>query len=153
MDSSPPGSSSLGFSRQEHWSGLPFPSPMHESEKWKWSRSVVSILSDPMDCSLPASSVHGISRQEYWSGVPLPSPADRQVLWRTAQDGFSVAQSCPSLYDSMGCSVPGFLALHYLPEIVVCSNLCPLSQCDAIQPSQPLSLPSSPALSLSQHQG
>ena len=25
--------SSLGFSRQEHWSGLPFPSPMHESEK------------------------------------------------------------------------------------------------------------------------
>ena len=33
---------SLGFSRQEHWSGLPFPSPMHESEKGKWSRSVVS---------------------------------------------------------------------------------------------------------------
>ena len=32
---------SLGFSRQEHWSGLPFPSPMHESEKWKWSRSVM----------------------------------------------------------------------------------------------------------------
>ena len=26
---------SLGFSRQEHWSGLPFPSPMHESEKGK----------------------------------------------------------------------------------------------------------------------
>ena len=26
---------SLGFSRQEHWSGLPFPSPMHESEKSK----------------------------------------------------------------------------------------------------------------------
>ena len=24
---------SLGFSRQEHWSGLSFPSPMHESEK------------------------------------------------------------------------------------------------------------------------
>ena len=33
---------SLGSSRQEHWSGLPFPSPMHESEKWKGSRSVVS---------------------------------------------------------------------------------------------------------------
>ena len=25
-------SPSLGFSRQEHWNGLPFPSPMHESE-------------------------------------------------------------------------------------------------------------------------
>ena len=24
---------SLGFSRQEYWSGLPLPSPMHESEK------------------------------------------------------------------------------------------------------------------------
>ena len=24
---------SLGFSRQKYWSGLPFPSPMHESEK------------------------------------------------------------------------------------------------------------------------
>ena len=24
---------SLGFSRQEHWSGLPLASPMHESEK------------------------------------------------------------------------------------------------------------------------
>ena len=32
-DVSLPGSPSLGFSRQEHWSGLPFPSPMHESEK------------------------------------------------------------------------------------------------------------------------
>ena len=26
-------SPSMGFSRQEHWSGLPFPSPMHESGK------------------------------------------------------------------------------------------------------------------------
>ena len=50
IDGSPPGSLSLGFSRQEHWSGLPFPSPVHESEKWKWSRSVVS------DCSRP----HGL---------------------------------------------------------------------------------------------
>ena len=38
---------SLGCSRQEHWSGLPFPSPMHESEQWKWSRSVVSDSSQP----------------------------------------------------------------------------------------------------------
>ena len=38
---------SLGFSRQEHWSGLPFPSPMHESEKWKWSHSVMSDSSWP----------------------------------------------------------------------------------------------------------
>ena len=30
---SPPDSPSLRFSGQEHWSGLPFPSPVHESEK------------------------------------------------------------------------------------------------------------------------
>ena len=38
---------SLGFSRQEHWSGLPFPSPVPESEKWKWSCSVMSDSSRP----------------------------------------------------------------------------------------------------------
>ena len=27
------GPPSLGFSRQEHWNGSPFPSPIHESEK------------------------------------------------------------------------------------------------------------------------
>ena len=42
IDGSHQAPSSLGFSRQEHWSGLPFPSPMRESEKWKGSRSVVS---------------------------------------------------------------------------------------------------------------
>ena len=42
MDCSPPGFSVHGISRQEHWSGLPFPSPMHESEKWKSSHSVLS---------------------------------------------------------------------------------------------------------------
>ena len=38
---------SLGFSRQEYWSGLPFPSPMHAREKWKWSHLVVSDSSRP----------------------------------------------------------------------------------------------------------
>ena len=33
IDNSPLAPPSLGFSSQEHWSGLPFPSPMHESEK------------------------------------------------------------------------------------------------------------------------
>ena len=47
---------SLGFSRQEHWSGLPFPSPVHESEV----AQSCPTLSDPMDCSLPGSFVHGI---------------------------------------------------------------------------------------------
>ena len=50
---SPP---SLGFSRQEHWSGLPFPSPVHESEV----AQLCPTLCDPMDYSPPDSLVHGI---------------------------------------------------------------------------------------------
>ena len=38
---------SLGFSNQVEWSGLPFPSPMYESEKWKGSHSVVSSPQQP----------------------------------------------------------------------------------------------------------
>ena len=41
-DGSPPGSPVPGILQAKHWSGLPFPSPMHESEKWKWRHSVVS---------------------------------------------------------------------------------------------------------------
>ena len=47
---------SLGFSGQEHWSGLPLPSPMRESEV----AQACLTLSDPMDCSPPGSSIHGI---------------------------------------------------------------------------------------------
>ena len=57
IDGSPPGSLSLGFSRQEYWSGLPFPSPMHESEKWKWIVQSCPTLNDPMDCSMPGFTV------------------------------------------------------------------------------------------------
>ena len=73
-DGSPPGSPVPGILRQEHWSGLPFPSPMHESEKWKWSCSVMSNPQRPH--GLQASRLlrtWDFSRQEYWSGVPLPS--------------------------------------------------------------------------------
>ena len=36
IDSSPPGSPSLGFSRQEHWSGLPFPYPfILQKSRWQ----------------------------------------------------------------------------------------------------------------------
>ena len=47
---------SLGFSRQEHWSGLPLSSPLCESEV----AQSCPTRSDPMDCSLPVSSIHGI---------------------------------------------------------------------------------------------
>ena len=62
---------SMEFSRQEYWSGLPFPSPMHESEKWKWS--CVWLLATPWIAAHQAPLSMEFYRQEYWSGVPLPS--------------------------------------------------------------------------------
>ena len=71
IDSCPPGSPSLGFSRQEHWSGLPFPSPVHESESENEVAQSCLTLRDPMDCSLPGSSVHGIfqARVLEWGAI------------------------------------------------------------------------------------
>ena len=66
---------SLGFSRQEHWNGLPFPSPVHESEKSKVrSLSRVWLLVTPWTAAYQAPPSMGFSRQEYWSGVPWPFP-------------------------------------------------------------------------------
>ena len=64
---------SLGFSRLDNWSGSPFPSPTHESKKSKWSRSVVSDSSHPMDCRPPGSSIHGIfqARVLEWGANPF----------------------------------------------------------------------------------
>ena len=67
---------SLGFSRQEPWSGLTFPSPMYESEKWKWKWSPVWLLATPWTAAYQAPPSMGFSRQGYWSGLPLPSPGD-----------------------------------------------------------------------------
>ena len=50
--------------------GKPFSSPMHESEKWKWSRSVVSDSRTPWTAAHQASPSMGFSKQKYWSGVP-----------------------------------------------------------------------------------
>ena len=47
IDGSPPGSSIPGIPRQEHWSGLPFPSPMHESRSESEVAQSCPTLSDP----------------------------------------------------------------------------------------------------------
>ena len=51
---------SLGFFKQEHWSGLPFPSPVHESESESEVAQSCPTLSNPKHCSPPGSSIHGI---------------------------------------------------------------------------------------------
>ncbi|XDA85175.1 hypothetical protein R6Z07F_014952 [Ovis aries] len=76
---------SLGFSRQEHWSGLPFPSPVHESES-EVAQSCLT-LRDLMDCSLPGSSAHGIfqARVLEWLAIALSRRLSYVVVKRNAE--------------------------------------------------------------------
>ena len=90
IDGSPPGSPSLGFSRQEFWSGLPlkkffgihnliafcksfctFVSQVHRTQK---SLSRVRLFVTPWIVAHQAPQSMGFSRHEYWSGLPFPSP-------------------------------------------------------------------------------
>ena len=63
---------SMGFSRQEYWSGLSFPSPMHAC--------MLSCVSHVQLCVTLWTAAHqallsmGFSKQEYCSGLPFPSP-------------------------------------------------------------------------------
>ena len=72
-------------------------------------------------------------------------------VWKFASVQFSsVAQSCLTLCDPMNHSTPGLPVHHKLLEI---TQIHAHQVGDAIQPSHPLSSPSPPAPSPSQHQG
>ena len=78
-DSSPPGSSILGFSWQEYWSGLPFPPSMHAC--------MLSHFSCVRFCATPWTAAHvaplstGFSKQGYWSGLPFPETWSNRQIW------------------------------------------------------------------------
>ena len=93
---------SLGFSRQEHWSGLPFLSPVHESEKWKWSLSVMSDSATPWTAAHQAPPSMGFSRQKYL-GLNLKITPLLLLLYIGSvklQVKVKVTQLCPTLYNS-----------------------------------------------------
>ena len=75
---------SLGFSRQEYWSGLPFPSPMHERKKY-W-----------------ISEIHDLSSFMVMLSKPLFTSCAIIVLYC-----IEVAQSCPTLCDPIDSSLSG----------------------------------------------
>ena len=63
---------SLGFSRYESWSGLPFPSPMQACLLSHFS--CVQLCATLRTVAPQTPLIMGLSRQEDWSGLPLPSP-------------------------------------------------------------------------------
>ena len=136
---------------------------MYESEKWKWSRSVVSDSSDPMDCSLPGSSVHGIfqARVLEWGAIAFSTSLSYHSKSHSVNNPVSfpyflisvqfssVVQSYPTLCNPMDYSTPGLPVHHQLLEFTQ-THVHWVG--DAIQPSHPLSSPSPLTLNLSQHQ-
>jgi len=92
----------------------------------------------------------------FWSTGPIPRPSLILVLPPRTPFLASflcfplVTQSCSTLCDPMVCSTLGLPVLHHLPEFAQ-THVHRVG--DAIQLSHPLSSPSPPAFSLSQHQG
>ena len=127
-------------------------------------------LCDPMSCSTPGLPVqHQLPEPTqtlvHWVGDTIqpshslssPSPAfslsQHQGLfqWISSSRQFSsVAQLCLTLCDPTDCSTPGFPVHHQLVEFTQTHGH---RVGNAIQPTHPLSSPSPPAFSLSQHQG
>ena len=86
-------SPSLGFSRQEHWSGLPFPS--YQCWKVKSESEVAQscpTLSDPMDCSPPGSSARGIfqARGLEWGAMMALVPSWYWPGYWENKDGYDI---------------------------------------------------------------
>ena len=72
---------SLGFSRQEFWSGLAFPSPRHACILSHFSR--VRLCATPWTAALQAPLSTGFSRQEPWSGCHVLLQHVHTTMYKT----------------------------------------------------------------------
>ena len=123
---------SMGFFRQESWSGLPCPPPGNL----------------PNPGIKPASLT--LADRFFTAGATWKACCDMDQFSSVVQSISSVTQVCPTLCNPMDCSTPGLPVHHHLPELAQ-THVHWVS--DAIQPSHPLSSPSPPAPNPSQHQG
>ena len=100
------------------------------------------------------SSTRGLSLSSWprdRTHVSCVSSIGRQILYHCTTCLSSVhSQSCPTICNPTDCSLPGFPDHHQHPELV---ETYVHRVGDAVQPSDPLSSPSPPALNLSQNQG
>ena len=117
---------SMGFSRQEYWSGLPFPSP----------GDLPDPGTEPVSPALQADAL-------------TSEPPGKPTI--NCKDNIRSDQSLSRvrLCDSVNRSTPGLPVHHQLPEFTQ-THVHQVG--DAIQPSHPLSSPSPLAPNPSQHQ-
>ena len=105
-------------------------------------------LKDKVSVNMPMVSRIMITKN-FLPGMHIPGLLSKLNIDHMFQFSW-VAQSCPTLWNPMNCSMPGLPVQHQLPEHTQ-THVHWVS--DTIQPSHPLSSPSPPALNLSQHQG
>ena len=116
---------SLGFSRQEHWSGLPFSSQCMKVKSESEGAQSCLTLSDPMDFSLPGSSVYGIfqARVLEWAAIAFselsPQAATIKVWF---PDFLSTCLLCVLLRSKCDLSNPG-MRLESDFAVEDCSNI------------------------------
>ena len=70
---------SMGFSRKEYWSGLPWLPRAMLLLPSHFSR--VRLCGTPWTAAYQDSLSMGFSRQEHWSGLPFPSPMHESGKW------------------------------------------------------------------------
>ena len=119
---------SLGFSRQEHWSGLPFPSPMHACMLSRFSR-VDSVNS--MDSSPPGSSVHGTLQARILEWVAISFSAQLlsrvQLLdpWTVAHQAYlSLGFPKQEHWSGLPFPSPGIFSTQELNPHLLCLLQC-----------------------------
>ena len=103
---------SPGFSRQEHWSGLPFPYPMHECEKWKWSHSVVSD-SQWAHGPQPTRLLHPWDLLGKSTGVGCHCLLQALVLLKTSQVLPIYCQTWITLATSVVLKIESYICINY----------------------------------------
>ena len=107
---------SLGFSRQEHWSGLPFLLQFMKVKRESEVSQLCLTPRDPVDCSPPGSSIHGdFPGKSTGVGCHCLLQPSEQVLHKYLSllngwiDGcaYVPVQSCLTLCDPSDCNLPG----------------------------------------------
>ena len=95
---------SIGFSREEYWSELPFPFPMHACMHAKSLQSC-PILCDPKDSSPPGPSVHEILQARILEWVATSFSIYGTVYRK--KDRKSSQETINTLKGNCGCSPLG----------------------------------------------
>ena len=95
---------SMGFSRQEYWSGLPFPSPGELPDPGIEPRSP-ALQADALTSEPPGKPT---LQQENRLNEKPRHRNEQRPFTATRKSESVVAQSCLTLCNAMDCSLPGF---------------------------------------------